>query len=101
MSDSLWIGNDNLIAWRGAVNEATGESLNAATCRFSVYDALGTALAQNVSMSHVPDSDGDYVGTLQSTVALLPDRYYYVEITLVQGDLVGFFRLRAVAVYRD
>lgn len=103
MTDRLFVGNDNLIQWLGAVNEATGDYLNLAVCHFTVYTEAGLVVpgAQNVSMSHVPDSNGDYVGTLESSVALVADRLYTVEITLAQGNLVGLFRRKAVAVDRD
>ena len=103
--DKLYIGNDNDI-WLKAFRDsraAEGVYLNAATVSFQIKTANGSVFKSTEPMGYVVDSDGIYVGSLESTDSanLIEGGIYYVEITAQEGDVDGFWREQAVACYRE
>ena len=119
----ITIGNNESITLKDAINITTGNYLNSATVTFSLYATVagseenGTVVtgASAISMSYVSVSglvaadltlrklgtDGNYRGTLLSTVALTRNAYYWIEISGTQGGIPLFDRWKVKAVDRD
>ena len=83
-------GNDQVVSMTGLRNTDTGEYLNTATVRATLYDSRGQIVPafKDVFMSHVPGSNGDYEWTIESDTMMLPKSVEYsLEFKAVQGSL--------------
>jgi hypothetical protein len=101
MSLSLYIGEDLAIQMTGLKNAITDAYVNDATMTYTLKTAAGVAVtgASAISMPYVAASDGNYRGTMDSSVSgtLTNDTVYYLEIS-VSGSV--FRRISCVAQYR-
>ncbi len=95
----LYIASDREVRWVGA--RAGGNYLNAATVTWSLKTFSGT-LVSSGSMVYQTGSDGNYVGTVPSTVTsgLTEHDTYYLDCTFSQGGYDDFRRLVCKAQYR-
>ncbi|AMV25537.1 hypothetical protein VT84_14155 [Gemmata sp. SH-PL17] len=102
----IFIGSDHVVAWEGATGDGT--YLNAATVGYALLDAGGTAVTVSGTpvtgtLDYVADSNGDYRGTIESTVTgtLRNGAQYLLDVTLVQAPFDDKRRLRVYASYRS
>lgn len=95
----LYIGSDRTVTWTGA--RAGGSYLNSATVTWALKTLSGTSVATG-SLSYQSGSNGNYVGTIASSVTggLTENDYYYLEVTLSQSGYDDFRRLYCKAQYR-
>jgi hypothetical protein len=99
---ALIIGADMDVGYTGASNARSGAYFNAGTCTYALKSATGTSLGTG-TLSYVAASDGDYYGTIESTVtaALTEDTPYFLEITFASGTgYEDFRRIPLRAAYR-
>jgi hypothetical protein len=91
MRGVLYVDSDNAVRWDGLYDEVEQEFVNDAVITFITreaepdgeYDDSGAQPANSTgSLAYVTSSDGDYVGTLQHTAALVAGRTYWVEVTM-------------------
>ncbi len=99
-SSTLWIAADHDVFYSDARN-AAGAYLNSGTCTWELLDSASASVATG-TLSYVAASDGDYEGTIPSTVTddLTEDSLYYLEITFQDGAYDDFRRLQLRAAYR-
>ena len=101
-TDYVTIGNDELVWWKGAINEQSGNYLNSATVTASLYTSAGVLVPSSaVTLAYVAASNGNYNGILESAVtATLTDGAYYTwKADLVQGGIVGHREWDVMARY--
>lgn len=104
--ESIYIGEDHNVEWEGARDLNAGTYLNSATVTYELKDSDGDVLDSG-TLDYVASSNGDYLGVIQSTVTddlaenTVNNPFYYVEVTLSQGNYNGFRRLRFKARYRE
>lgn len=98
----LFLGNDTSVELIGLNRSDTDAYVNDATVTFTLKDSNGTAVtgAENISMSYVSSSNGQYRGTLQDTVTLTNGGTYYLEVTATGAGFKGFWRFECLARYR-
>lgn len=84
--DYLYKNNDHDVEWRGAL--ARGQYLNSATV---TYTLTGPGVSASGSVPYVADSNGDYLGTVESTdlTGVVVGETYTMTLTLVQGGFNG------------
>lgn len=88
-SEPIVIGSDWYATLNGAQDSGTGDYLNTATVTAAVYSAAGAAVSGGgVTLTYVAASNGNYRGTLESTVTALltAGAAYEVRYTLSQGN---------------
>jgi hypothetical protein len=96
-SDYIHAGCDNDVLLEGATNADTGNYMNAATVTFTLYKSIvgsevsgdAVAGATTIAMAYVAASNGNYLGIIQSTVALVVGDYYWIVVDYAQGGIVG------------
>ena len=94
----LYPSNDNLVTWDAMTRASDGAYVNDATVTMTLKTAAGVAVsgAENVSLPYVAASNGKYQGAIESTVALITDASYRLEVTAVSGARNGFVSLDCV-----
>ena len=97
------IGSDNLVRLDGLTNFSTGVYINNATVSFTLTDANGNVVLNNVAMSYVASSNGRYEGVIPntSTSTFTVGAYYTIAITATGGGFVLYRRLSCIAKYRS
>lgn len=98
----LFISSDMTWTLPGVKNAVSGAFLNAGTCTYILKKSDGTTVTGGTgSLSYVSGSDGDYRGTIESTVTTLLKNGdpYWLEVTFAEGGLDRFWRLPCVAQY--
>lgn len=107
MANVLFIGEDMTLTATGLSVTVQGVTsyLNSATVTYAVTDAAGTAVSGGTgTLSYVSASDGNYEGTIESTVLTAANftegRTYLVDITISQSSYNSFRRLVCRAAYR-
>lgn len=98
---ALYIANDHAIELRELTNGATGERVEAATVLCTLYDAEGVEIAGQawpLVLAHI--GQGDYRGTLDSTLALTERQRVRAEISASAGGLDAHWTLRLTAIPR-
>lgn len=101
MATAIYIAADRTVTYSGA--SAGGSYLNSATVTYSLKDATLTTVSGGTgTLSYVAASNGNYSGTIESTVTstLTAGEKYYLDITLVSGSYDDFRRLELYAEYR-
>lgn len=98
---ALFIGADVDIKYEGAVPENGGAYLNAGTCTWVLKNASGATVGSG-SLAYVASSNGNYLGTIQSTTTstLTVDDPYTLTITFSQGDYNDQRTIPMRAAYR-
>ena len=85
---SLFVKNDNDVFLKGMRNPEDNSYVNDAVLTFTVYDDDCNVMsgADGVSMSYVAASNGVYRGVLESSVDLIPGKFYNVVIVSSNYD---------------
>lgn len=98
----LYCQNDNLVTWDKMKSSASNAYVNDATVTMTLKDSAGDPMlgATDVALVYVTDSDGKYQGVIDSTVALVADTSYSLELTAESGVKNGFIVLECVAELR-
>ncbi len=99
-SNVLGIGSDMDIGLTGVRASATGTYLNSGSATWELFDADGDS-AGTGAMAYVAASDGDYAGTIESTVTndLEENAFYALVYTFSQGGYQLEIRRRVQAIY--
>ena len=94
----LYISEDNLVEMNGLVN-SDGTYVNDATMTFSIKDSDDDVVtgAENVTMSYVSESNGQYRGVAPRTLSYKEAESYFLEITIGSNY---FHRVACAAQYR-
>lgn len=100
--DPIYIGSDHFVRYDGARDSATGVYLNSGTCTYELFTAAGASLGTG-TLSYVSASNGNYRGTIESTVTsgLTLGAAYRVVIVFEQGSYNDRRTLRLRAADRD
>lgn len=83
-------GNDQVVTLLGLKTTDTKVYLNLATVTGTLFDSKGHAIPgfQNVPMTYVPDSEGNYEWLIEGVTMMLPKNVEYtLEIKAVQSGL--------------
>lgn len=98
----IYMGSSNVVRWDLMRRYTDDAYVSTATVTCTLKDAAGDALsgAENVSMPYVAGSSGRYEGVLPSTVALVLDTTYFLEITAISGGYTALRRVPVIAQYR-
>lgn len=104
MSDYLYIGCDNLVAWTSPKDAVDNTSIGSdAVGSVTVKDADGNEVtgAVDLTATYAAGPPEKYHATVPNTVDLTDGETYYVEFTLTASDGAphGFKRRRVRAVY--
>lgn len=86
MLSSIYIGNDTVIEIEGLIDSVDDTYVNDATVSIQLYEIdgygdVGDAFGSPVTMDYVTDSDGDYIGIIESSVGLTLGNKYLAIIT--------------------
>jgi len=102
MIQYLYIDTDNVIRVRGLKDEVSGDYINDATIRATVYDSDGNPVAdaQDLSLSYVSDTNGDYAGEIPNGVSLTAGSLYTVQVTISGSGYQTVYRLTRRAGYK-
>lgn len=101
MADTIYIGSDHTITLEGLTGN--GVYLNAATVTYALKTSAGTTVTNGTgSLTYTAASNGDYTGTIESTVTstLTDGALYRLEITITESPYNDFRRLDLWATYR-
>jgi len=102
MSSVLFIACDHNVTLTGLT--AGGSYLNAATVTYALKTGLGVTVTGGTgTMTYTAASNGNYTGTIESTVTTLLSEGagYRLEVTISQGNNDDFRVLQFTARYRD
>lgn len=88
-SESVYVGNDNILELRGLRDEITGVWVNNATVTITVTGAAGAVAGESwpKDMSYVIDSDGVYRTTLGAAAQIVDGGRYEAVIDVVVSGL--------------
>ena len=89
----------------GLRDPTTGQYVNTATIRATMYESNGTTVvagqAWPLVLSYVSASNGNYNGVLQDDRVLVEGRVYWLEVEAdAGGDVIKTWRWHDVARYR-
>lgn len=101
MATPIYIAEDHAITLTGLNVE--GSYLNAATVIYTLKTAKGATVTGGTgSLSYESSSDGNYSGTIQSTVTMLlkDGGSYFLDVVIVETPYDGRRRLPLIAAYR-
>ncbi len=104
LNANLYIGNDTQIDVTGLQNADDSSYLNAATVTVTVKDLSGTevsGISWPVTLSYESASNGNYSGAIDKALSITEGATYHIEITAAESGLDAFWRIRALAQYRD
>jgi len=97
----LYLANDNLLVVRALKNRATGAYINNATVTGELLTLAGTQVSGQtwpMTFAYVPDSDGEYHGVFEDSLALTLGESYRVKITVDAGsDRIAQFTMNVKA----
>lgn len=102
----LLVGNDNLIRLLSCADKRGGPSstpvpITNATVNAEIKDATGTLVGSSIPLLPIPGSDGDYEGVAASTLALVDNAWYVIEVTATDGPgRMGFWSVNTLATVR-
>ncbi len=84
--DPLFIGSDMDVGYTGARAARTGAYLNSGTCTYELVQDSDGSVVGTGALTYVAASNGDYYGTIESTVTALldVDGAYTLTITFVE-----------------
>jgi len=84
----LYVGENNLVRWKGLKDRRTGEFVNDAELTMTVYTLGGSAVANGsaISLTYVAESDGDYDGIVPKNAAITVDTRYKVVASANSAD---------------
>jgi hypothetical protein len=100
----LYIGNDTQIDVTGLQNADDSSYLNSATVTVTVKDLAGSevsGVSWPVTLSYESASNGNYTGAIDKDISIIESATYFVEITAAESGLDAFWRIQAVAQYRE
>lgn len=102
----IYINCDNTIELDGLRNARTPTSfINSGTVTLNLYDADGIAVtgATSLTMTYTTSSDGDWYGTIPSTVTLTENAKYTAKITATDGTYTVniYIKMRAEYYYGE
>ncbi len=104
MSEFIYNQNTNNCELKGLDDAAApGAYLNAATVTVTLKDEAGNAVtgAENVTMDYVSGSNGEYLGKLPHTIALVDNDQYIAEVTADAGAVgTGFWEVPVTVLKR-
>ncbi len=103
MTKIVYDQNDNLIKVNGLEDDAAaGTYLNAATVTATLQDPDGSDVtgATNITLNYIAASNGNYEGTIESTVTLTVGPGYLLVIDADEGGVVGHWELEAEVIAR-
>lgn len=104
MSDFLYVGADNLVAWSSPTDAVDDSSIGTdAVGSVTLKDADGNEVTGAVDLAAAYEAGPPvkYHATIPNTVDLVDGAWYYVEFTLTAADGMphGFKRKRVKAKY--
>lgn len=102
MASPIFINADNNVTWTGATGG--GSYLNSATVTYALKTTSGTTVSGGTgTLSYVSASNGDYSGTIESSVttSLSEGAVYLLQITLVSGSYNDYRQLEVVGTLRE
>lgn len=88
----LLVANDNDVYLNSLLDSRTKQPVNNATITYALKDTLGSTVTTG-SLTYVSGTAGQYRGTIESTVAVLNETEYVLEITASQGTRNGFWKI--------
>jgi hypothetical protein len=93
-------GNDQVVTLVGLRTTDTDTYLNNATVRATLLDSKGKPLPafQDVLMTYVPASDGDYEWTIEGTTMMLPKNVEYSLVITAEEDEMNYRTVHVVSV---
>jgi hypothetical protein len=97
------VGSDTLITVSDLTTASSGVNDNSATVTMTLRDSSLNAVsgASALTCTYVTSSDGNYQGTIPSTVTIVEGAKYWLDVSIVNGtnDVIG--RHRCVGAYYD
>lgn len=96
----VYINADNDLIVEGLRVRATQAPLNSATVTVQLRDLALDAIGSPITLSYVTDSDGDYLGVIESTVATANSGIAWADLTIVSGSYNDFAREKIKLSYR-
>jgi hypothetical protein len=101
----IYLNSDTLVTLDVLTDPSDGDYDNSATITMSLYDSTNTLVtgANNIAFSYIASSDGQYQGTITSTIgALLTEgAKYYLKPSVVNGTVDVLGRHICIAVWYD
>jgi hypothetical protein len=104
MSDTLYVGNSNLIELTNLKDNQDGSLISDATVTVTLKDSEGVSVTGGswpVTLAAVVGTPGAYQATLGSGLSLTAGEKYVAEITVTKSGATGFWRRRLTAKVRD
>lgn len=102
----LYVGADTQVSLKspavaGLLDASNLSSVISATVTYTLKDTDDAAVAgaSAISMAYAAATEA-YQGVVQSTVTLVAETTYYMEITATNGGDVGFWRIECLAIYQ-
>jgi hypothetical protein len=93
-------GNDQVVTLLGLRAVQTEEYLNEATVRASLQDSHGHGVAafQNIPMTYVPGSDGNYEWSIESDTMMLSKSVEYSLVLTAEQEGINYRTVHVVSV---
>lgn len=85
----LNVESDNVIAVT-LLKDNDGNIVTGAIVTATITDSVGTDMAGVISLA--ADGAGNYEGVIDSSVAIVADRWYYTKVTAINGALQMVWR---------
>jgi len=100
--DNVYLSTDNCIRVRGLKDCVTEEYINDAVITATLYDADDSPVsgAEDMSISYITGTDGDYAGEIPHTVTLVENAYYTVKITITGSGYQTVYKIKTRATYK-
>lgn len=99
---AIYIGCDHDVSYAGASKASDGSYLNSGTCTYTLKKAQDGTTVGSGTLTYVTASDGDYTGTIESTVtsSLVAGVKYNLDVTFVKAGYNDMRREVLTAAYR-
>tara|TARA_R110000868_G_scaffold11362_2_gene55579 strand:+ start:394 stop:720 length:327 start_codon:yes stop_codon:yes gene_type:complete len=101
--DVLWVANTNLVRVRKLQNQLTGVYINDATVTATLIDDAGVNVAGGSwpqAMAYEAGTDGAYVASLPSALALTNGQAVILRVSAIQGSLTARWDIPMIALTR-
>ena len=98
----FYLATDSCIRVRNLRDVVTAAAINDATIVATLYTAAGVAVsgAENIPLSYVASTNGDYAGEIPNAVSLTAGAEYYLLITLSGSGYKTTVRVTRTAAYK-
>ena len=99
----FYITTDNVLRVRNLKDVISESYINDATITATLYKASDDSVvsgAQDISISYVSDTDGDYAGEIPDTVTLVAGTEYYALITITGSGYKTTVKVTRTAAYK-